>query len=384
MNKRKICVVVASRANYGRVKYLMKAIKEHEALELQLIVGASTLLSRFGKAIDVIKADGFEPDRSIHYIIEGETLLTQAKSTGIGIVELSTAFHDLNPDAVVTVADRFETKATAVAATYMNIPLIHLQGGEVSGNIDDRVRHAITKLADFHFVATEASRDRVIRMGEEPETVFNYGCPAMDVLTHDSLDINNSIMEPYSGVGATIDWEKDYLLMVQHPVTTSYGQGLFQVNQTLDALCEIPNIQKIVLWPNIDAGSDDVSKGIRIFREDGRDTDFRFFKNFSPEDYGRVLINSKCCVGNSSSFIREGSFKGVPTVLVGDRQKGREHGINVIHADYDANDIRDKVLGQLEHGCYEHDALFGNGDTGIKIANELARVDLQRIKRLTY
>ena len=122
MNKRKICVVVASRANYGRVKYLMKAIKEHEALELQLIVGASTLLSRFGKAIDVIKADGFEPDRSIHYIIEGETLLTQAKSTGIGIVELSTAFHDLNPDAVVTVADRFETKATAVAATYMNIP----------------------------------------------------------------------------------------------------------------------------------------------------------------------------------------------------------------------------------------------------------------------
>lgn len=384
VNKKKICVVVASRANYGRVKYLMKAIQEHDALELQLIVGASTLLARFGKAIDVIKADGFTPNRSIHYVIEGETLLTQAKSTGIGIVELSTAFSDLEPDAVVTVADRFETNATAVAATYLNIPLIHLQGGEVSGNIDDRVRHAITKLADFHFVATEQSRDRVIRMGEEPETVFNYGCPAMDVLMHDSLEINNNIMEPYSGVGSSIDWERDYLLMVQHPVTTSYGHGLFQVNQTLDALTQIPDIQKVVLWPNIDAGSDDVSKGIRIFREKGRDEDFRFFKNFSPEDYGRVLVNAKCCVGNSSSFIREGSFRGIPTVLIGDRQEGREHGKNIVHADYNAEDIRKKVRDQISHGHFEHDNLFGEGDTGVKIANELARIDLNRTKRLTY
>jgi len=384
MNKKKICVVVASRANYGRVKYLMKAIQAHDELELQLIVGASTLLARFGKAIDIIKEDGFTPDRSIHYVVEGETLLTQAKSTGIGIVELSTAFDDLKPDAVVTVADRFETNATAVAATYLNIPLIHLQGGEVSGNIDDRVRHAITKLADFHFVASEESRKRVIRMGEEPETVFNYGCPSMDVLVYDSLEINNDIMARYTGVGSQIDWEKDYILMVQHPVTTSYGEGFFQVNQTLDALSRLPEIQKIVLWPNVDAGSDDVSKGLRVFREESRDKNFRFFKNFSPEDYARIVANAKCCVGNSSSFIREGCFLGVPSVIIGNRQKGREHGKNVIHADYDANDIFNKVSGQLKHGKYDHDPLFGSGDTGTAIADELARIDLKRLKRLTF
>ncbi|WP_250657350.1 UDP-N-acetylglucosamine 2-epimerase [Alkalimarinus coralli] len=384
MNKKKICVVVASRANYGRVKYLMKAIQAHDELELQLIVGASTLLSRFGKAIDVIKEDGFTPDRSIHYVVEGETLLTQAKSTGIGIVELSTAFDDLKPDAVVTVADRFETKATAVAATYLNIPLIHLQGGEVSGNIDDRVRHAITKLADFHFVATEESRKRVIRMGEEPETVFNYGCPSMDVLVYDSLAINNDVMERYTGVGSPIDWKKDYILMVQHPVTTSYGEGFFQVNQTLEALSRLPEIQKIVLWPNVDAGSDDVSKGLRVFREKGHDKNFRFFKNFSAEDYGRVVANAKCCVGNSSSFIREGCFLGVPSVIIGDRQEGRERGKNVVHANYDADDIFTKVSEQLQHGNYEHDPLFGSGNTGNKIADELARIDLKRLKRLTF
>lgn len=384
MNKKKICVVVASRANYGRVKYLMKAIKEHEQLELQLIVGASTLLARFGRAVDIIRQDGFEPDRSIHYVLEGETLLTQAKSTGMGIVELSTAFDDLKPDAVVTVADRFETKATAIAATYLNIPLIHLQGGEVSGNIDDRVRHAISKLSDFHFVCSSESKERVIRMGEEPETVFNHGCPAMDVLVQDSLEISNPTMKQYSGVGSELDWDKDYILVVQHPVTTSYGQGLFQINQTLESLRQFSDIQKVVLWPNIDAGSDDVSKGIRVFREQGKDDNFRFFKNFSAEDYGRILANAKCCVGNSSSFIREASFLGIPAVIIGDRQIGREHGINVVHATYDINDIKEKVSSQLEHGAYERDTLFGSGDAGVKIAAEIAGLDLGRTKRLTF
>ena len=207
---RKICVVVASRANYGRVKYLMKAIQSRPDLELQVIVGASTLLERFGKAINVIKADGFTPARSIHYVIEGETLATQAKSTGLGIVELSSAFEDLQPDMVVTVADRFETMATAIAATYLNIPLVHLQGGEVSGNIDDRVRHAITKLADLHFVASELSAQRVVSMGEDSRYVFNYGCPAMDILANEDMSISNEQMSRYLGVGRPIDWSKPY------------------------------------------------------------------------------------------------------------------------------------------------------------------------------
>lgn len=384
IRRRKICVVVASRANYGRVKYLLKAIQNDPMLELQLVVGASVLLYRFGKAIDVIRNDGFEPVRKIYYVVEGETLTTQAKSTGLGIVELSTAFEDLAPDIVVTVADRFETMATAVAATYLNIPLAHLQGGEITGNIDERVRHAISKLADIHFPSTEQSRERLIRMGEQPERIFNFGCPAMDILAHEDLSIDDTIMARYGGVGAPMAWSKPYVLMVQHPVTTSYGEGHRQVQQTLDALNRIGHVQKVVLWPNIDAGSDDISKCIRVFRENHREAPFHYYRNFSPEDYARVLNNAVCCVGNSSSFIREGSFLGVPAVLVGDRQEGREHGQNVIGAGYDAGEIHRAVVSQIDHGRYASEKLFGFGNAGQRIAEKLRDIELPIRKRMTY
>ena len=382
--KRKICVVVASRANYGRVKAVMKAIKEHPSLELQLIVGASTLLERFGKAVSVIKADGFVPNATIFYVVEGETLATQSKSTGLGIIELTTAFENLMPDIVVTVADRFETMATSIAATYLNIPLAHIQGGEVSGNIDDRVRHAITKLSDIHFPATEGSRCRIIKMGENPEYVFNLGCPAMDILHNQDLSLDCELLSRYGGVGEPIDWIKPYMLMVQHPVTTSYGKGREEVTETLEALKTFKEIQKIVLWPNIDAGSDDVSKGIRVFREKNMNENFHYFKNFSPEDYAIVLNNAVCCVGNSSSFIREGAYLGVPVVVVGDRQEGREHGQNVMFVEYSKDDITRKVRDQLSHGRYEKDRIFGQGDAGIKISNRLAEIDLNIEKKNTY
>lgn len=372
---RRICVVVASRANYGRVKYLMQAIQDHPDLQLQLIVGASILLDRFGKAINVIRQDGFEPLRSIHYVVEGEILATQAKSTGLGIVELSTAFEDLLPDMVVTVADRFETMATAVAATYLNIPLVHLQGGEVSGNIDDRVRHAITKLADIHFVASEASKQRVISMGEDAKYVFNHGCPAMDVLVHSDLSLSAEALDKYLGVGKRIDWSRPYMLVVQHPVTTSYGSGREQITETLEAVSRFKDIQKIVLWPNVDAGSDDVSRGIRHFREFHMGEPIYYLKNFSPEDYARILNNVLCCVGNSSSFIREAAFLGVPAVVVGDRQQGREHGDNAVFAGYGRDVIEDQIRAQIAHGRYPSDKRFGHGDAGSRIAEELANLD---------
>lgn len=382
---RKICVVVASRANYGRVKYLMKAIKEHPKLELQLIVGASTLLERFGSAVNVIKEDGFEPNRAIHYVVEGETLLTQAKSTGLGIIEIATAFNELKPDVVITVADRFETMATAIAASYLNIPLAHIQGGEVSGNIDDRVRHAITKLSDVHYVSTEKSKDRVIKMGEHPNTVINHGCPAMDVISnYGDLAISNELMSKYGGVGHEVDWSKPYILMVQHPVTTSFGSGREHVETTLKALLEFPEYQKIVLWPNADAGSEEVSKGLRVFRELNATANFHFYKNFSPEDYVRVMNNASCLVGNSSSFLREGSFLGVPAVCIGDRQLNREHGENCTFSGYQFEEIVASVKKQLEIGRYEKSNLFGQGNAGELIAKSLASYKFDEIKVMSY
>lgn len=380
----KVCVVVASRANYGRVKSVLKALKQTEGVELQLIVGASALLDRYGRAINVIREDGFEPDKTIYYIVEGETLLTQAKSTGMGVIEISSAFDELKPDYVLSVADRFETMATAIAATYLNIPLIHLQGGEVSGNIDDRVRHAITKLADFHFVATEASRDRVIKMGEASENVFNFGCPAMDIVAQLDTTIDNEVMARYGGVGNDIDWTKPYLLMIQHPVTTSYGDGFAQVNETLQALLQFPGYQKVVLWPNSDAGGEDVAKGIRVFREKNMSENFHFYKNFSAEDFVRVLKNASCSVGNSSSFIREGAFLGAPCVGVGDRQNQREHAENIIFSNYESVELIEKINIQIDHGPYSAKFLFGNGTAGEKIAKKILELTPKLLKPMTY
>ena len=194
MKRKKICVVVNSRANYGRIKSALSAIADHESLELQLIVGASALLYRFGRVVDVIERDGFQVAAKLYSILEGETPATMAKSTGLGITELATLFETLQPDVVLTVADRFETLATAVASSYMNIPLAHTQGGEVTGSIDESVRHAISKLAHIHFPATELAKENLIRMGEKATMVFNVGCPAIDAIANIDLNLPKELV----------------------------------------------------------------------------------------------------------------------------------------------------------------------------------------------
>lgn len=380
---RKVCVVVLSRANYGRIKSALQAIKDHPDLELQLIVGASALLDKYGSAINIIKQDGFEPDARVHLIIEGENPTTMAKSTGLGLLELPTIFENLRPDVVLTVADRFETISTAIAATYMNIPLAHVQGGEITGSIDDSVRHAVTKLAHVHFPATKVSGERIIKMGEDPKRVFVTGDPAMDILANSTMEIDNDLFKRYGGVGPTLNLKKPYLLVVQHPVTNEYEDALEQINETLHAVYDL-RLPTVWLWPNVDAGSDRISKGIRMFREKYNPDFIHFFKNFSPEDYARVMYNSACVVGNTSSSLREGAFLGAPTVNIGSRQLGRERGANVIDVGYDRTAIREAIAKQVEHGRYEPDYLYGDGKSGKRIADILASCDLDIKKRMTY
>ncbi len=369
--KRKVCVVVASRANYARIKSVLAAVKAHPDLELQVIAGASTLLERTGNAVDVMTQDGFAPDAMVRFVIEGETPATMAKSTGLGLLELPTVFEMLQPDVVVTVADRYETIATAIAAAYMNIPVAHTQGGEVSGSIDESVRHAVTKLAHIHFPATELSARRVIAMGEDPATVHNVGCPSIDLVAQTDPGLARDTLAHFGGVGAAIDPERPYILMMQHPVTTEYGHGLEQIEATLEAVSS-QGMQALVFWPNIDAGSNQVSKGLRLFREHGEDRGFHFFRNLPPEVFIKVMAHCACMVGNSSAALREGAFMGVPAVTIGSRQQNRETGSNVMRAEYDAGEIAAAVAAQVEHGPYGPDHLFGDGSAGVKIAEVLA------------
>lgn len=386
MSKRKIAVVVTARPSYSRIKTALKAIKEHPGLELQLIIAASALLDRYGSAVNYIEKDGFEIAAKVFNVLEGENLTAAAKTTGIGILELSTVFDNLKPDVVVTVADRFETMATAISASYMNIPLAHVQGGEVTGNIDEKVRHAITKLSDYHFVASEDALKRVIKLGENPQMVFNTGCPSIDLakeIIESPAATNFNPFDHYKGVGKELDLSNGYLVVMQHPVTTEYNQSRKHIEETLQALKEM-NMPTLWFWPNVDAGSDGTSKGIRAFREFDNSANFHFFKNMEPHHFLMLLKNAKCLIGNSSVGIRECAYIGVPVVNIGTRQAGRERGKNVVDCDYNKQHIVDSINYHLKNGSYGIDELYGKGDSGKHIANLLATLPLAFDKKITY
>src|ERR687897_2889446 len=217
--KRKICVVVTARPSYSRIRTALTAIHEHPDLELLLIVGASALLERYGNAIQAIEHDGFTPAARVYMVLEGENLVTSAKSTGIGLSELATVFDNLTPDAVVTVADRYETLATAVAAAYMNIPVVHVQGGEVTGSIDEKVRHSVTKLSNLHLVSTKLARERVIRLGEDPETVVLTGCPSIDIAAEVAArpELDFDPFQKYGGGGPKTGLSRGELVVMPDP-----------------------------------------------------------------------------------------------------------------------------------------------------------------------
>jgi UDP-hydrolysing UDP-N-acetyl-D-glucosamine 2-epimerase len=383
---RKICIVVGSRANYSSIKSVMCAVRANSALKLQLIVGASALLDRFGSLVDVIEADGFEPDAKVTMIVEGETPGTMAKSTGLGLLELPTIYGMLKPDVVVSVGDRFETMATAVAAAYMNIPLAHTMGGEISGTIDESIRHAVTKLSHLHFPANQQAGDRIVRMGEDPTAVHVVGCPRIDLvaeIARSNGHIESADWLEREGVGAHITLDKPFLLVSQHPVTTEYGQGEQQIVETLMALHEL-QMPTIMLWPNADAGSEDISRGMRKFREQYRPEYIRFYKNFPIDTYVRLMLNCACAIGNSSAPLREGAYVGVPTVNIGTRQQGRDRAENVTDAAPGRREIVAAIKRQLAHGRFPSNHLYGDGGAGPRIAKILAEAPLRVQKRLSY
>jgi len=383
--KRKIAVVVTARPSYSRVKTVLAAIEQHSNLELQLVVAASALLDRYGSAVNYIEKDGFTISAKVFNVLEGENLAAAAKTTGIGILELSSVFDNLKPDIVVTVADRFETMATAIAASYMNIPLAHIQGGEVTGNIDEKVRHAITKLADYHFVASENARDRVIKLGEDPEMVFNTGCPSIDlataVLKSTALPFNP--YEKYGGVGAKPDLSKGYLVVMQHPVTTEYKDSRKHIEATLEAIFKL-NMPTLWFWPNVDAGADGTSSGIRAFREQHQLPNVHFFKNMEGIDFLHLLHHSSCLIGNSSVGIRECAFLGVPVINIGSRQNKRDRGGNSIDVDYCQEKIENAILDLIVKGKSTSSSIYGNGKAGEQIAGLLQKLPLQFHKTITY
>lgn len=382
MEKRKICVVLVDRANYGRLKPVMHAITQQPELQLQVLAAGTMVLERFDQPVRVVRADGFPVDGEVYIELEGSTPATMAKSVGFSMIEFASEYQRLKPDLILLIGDRYEALAAAIAAAYMNLPIVHLQGGEVSGSIDESARHAISKFAQFHYPSTLRSAEYLIRMGERPDTILGVGCPGSDIARQLDRRLHPDVLNK-RGSGATIDPAKPFLLVIFHPTTTEYGDERQQMEELLAALNEVKQ-PTVLLWPNIDAGSNHVSKAIRVFRDREHPTWLRNLINIPPEEYLTVLANAACAVGNSSSFVRDASYFGTPVVLVGHRQDGRETDLHVTRAEAKSTDIAAAVRHQLAHGRYAPSTLYGDGHVSERIAGMLATVVPYVQKRLAF
>ena len=386
MSKRKVCVVLTTRGNYAKMKSVIEKIEADDALELQLILGGMVVLEKYGRIAAMLDSQGRKPARTINFVVEGENLATMAKSSGLAMTEFSTAFQDLQPDVVVVIADRFECLPIAMCAAYMNIAVAHVEGGEVTGSIDESIRHAITKLSHVHFPASQEAATRIRNMGEDPASIHVVGASSMDILRQLDLSDLGPVLEYQKnyGVGPMIDLApKQYLTVIQHPVTTEYEENLLHVNETIKALNEL-KMPTVWIMPNMDAGSDGINKAIRKYRESPESRRTHFFKSLPIECYGPLMSNAACILGNSSSGIRESAYLGTPSVNIGTRQNGRQRGRNVIDVGYDAAQIVDAVRRQLKAGAYEPDSLYGDGYAAEKIVQVLRTAPLRVQKMITY
>ncbi len=369
--KRKICFVITSQIHYARSRWILKELRKHPGIELQVVVAASAILPQYGDVLAAMAADGCKADTEIVMTLSGGNPVAMAKTTGIGIMEFATAFNNLSPDIVCVRGDRYEVLSAAVAAAYMNIPVAHIEGGDVTGTIDESVRHAITKLCHIHFTTNEQSRRNVVQMGENAEHVFNVGCPELEELDRHSTIIDLDEINR-QGVGDPIPQDAKFLVVMYHPVTTEPDnrEKVAMLLETIHGL----NIPAVWFWPNVDAGTDDVAKAIRVFRENERPRKMHFIKYFLPDKFIALLRQSACLVGNSSAGIKEASYLGVPAVNIGSRQTGRLRGPNVLDVNHDPAAIRAAIEKQLAHGPYERCTMYYKPHCAKTITDILATI----------
>lgn len=381
---RTICAMTANRADFSRIETILEALLKCDDVKLQLVVLGSHLLDKKGHTVDEIRKKGFTVDEKVLVEQKDDSPVAMTAAVGSYIEKLTKVLAKLSPDIVIVPVDRFESLAMGIAAALMNIRVAHIQGGEVTGTIDESIRHALTKLSHLHFVSTDESRKRVIRMGEPEQFVFNTGCAGTDLLLRVSPLSREATLQELNKVStAQLDPTKPYLLLLQHPVTTEFGESASQMHETLEALDGFDE-QLVVLGPNIDAGSGAVSDTLKEYQDSSRHP-FVIFKNIPSELYANVLRNASVMVGNSSSGVRETCYFGTPVVNVGSRENRRERGQNVIDAPNDRATIEKAVSKQIRHGVYPREDVYGDGKSGERVAQLLAQIPLPPVQKvITY
>lgn len=372
--KRKIAVLTGTRAEYGILRPLLRRINAHPKLDLYIIATGMHLSDEFGYTIREIEKDGFRIYAKLDTLNREDTGAGMARYIGNTIIKLSEVFEDLKPDILILLGDRGEMLAGAIAATCMNILIVHLHGGETSGSVDEGFRHAISKLAHLHFVATEEARQKLISMGEDPSRIFVVGAPGLDDI-FENLIPPEEIAERYN-----LDLLKPIILLIQHPVVTEVDEAPNQIRETLEAIAEL-KLQTIVIYPNADAGG---RRMIKIIKEYEQKYPFiRAYKSLPRRDYLSLMNVASVMVGNSSSGIIEAPSFGLPVVNIGTRQKGRLRVGNVIDVDYNKEDIKKAILKAIYDENFRKKVksvknLWGDGKASERIVNILANIVIDK------
>ncbi len=357
---------------------VLEELKKRSDIDLHIIIGGTALLpkysSKYAFVRNILESEGFKNLYEVYFNLEGDSAAVKAQTAGLGLIEFAHLFNNIKPDVVVVRGDRFEVLSAATAASYMHIPIAHIEGGDVTGTLDETVRHSITKLAQIHFVTSEQARRRVIQMGEHRDYVFNFGSPEIEVVQKvvqgtETVDLSDT------GSGAPINPGATYLMVMYHPVSTDRAELKGHTNALLKAVHEI-GLPTLWFWPNFDLGAEEISHELRVFNDTVKDHRIRFLRYLPPKHFLTLLKNTSCLVGNSSAGIKECSYLGIPVVNVGTRQAGRLRGDNVVDAAEETGALKRTIRRQLAVGKYPPSRIYSGNGTSKNIAKTLATTKL--------
>jgi UDP-N-acetylglucosamine 2-epimerase (non-hydrolysing)/GDP/UDP-N,N'-diacetylbacillosamine 2-epimerase (hydrolysing) len=379
LSKRKITITTGTRAEYGILRPILKKITKEKKLQLFLIVTGMHLSRKHGMTVNEIKKDGLKIYKKIDFFSKKNTSFDGAKLIGNGIINFAKVFEKIKPDINIILGDRPEIFASAIAAYNMNIPNVHIHGGDVSGNIDEYTRHAITKISNIHFTATQKSKNRIIRMGENPKFVFLVGSPSIDEVKYGQITSKKDFERRYK-----MNLSKQHIILLYHPVTTQIINTKKNIQSILNAVASF-RLPTIIILPNSDSGSDIINHEMKKFEKKHNFT--KLFSSIPRNDFLCLMNGSGVLVGNSSSGIIEGSFLGTSVVNIGIRQNGREQSSNVINVKKESEHLIKKAITIALKKKQKKSFLYGNGSSSQKITRRLEKIKLNNElmeKKLMY
>ena len=386
MEKRKICFVITNLIHYSRSMLILERLRDHDDVELSIILGGAAVLPRYatGPAFlpKLLPSLGYENIRTLYFQTEGDGGLPSALSAGSASMQFAQAFHDLDPDVVVLRADRYEILAAAMSATHLQIPIAHIEGGDVSGTVDEHIRHAVTKLAHFHFVTNSDAHKRVLQLGEHGEHVHCVGAPDVEVVqalaSRPNSDVHDRVKS--SGAGHDVNIDESFGMVMLHPVTSEYDQAREQARLLVEKIHQTGK-PFFWFWPNVDAGGGGIAKELRIFGNEVDSHRIRFINYLPPEDFIALLSRTECLIGNSSAGLKEAGFLGVPVVDIGTRQNNRLRGENVLHVDWAGGDLEKAIAAQWHAPRFDSSKTYNGEGVSERIVKILLEAPLYMQKQ---